>query len=546
MQKCIERCPIDHYFCNVEKACILSWQKCGNDHLQVTLLNKMFSSNKSSEIFSINTLLPNRRVSFVHRHEPNEQQGTWQYKYNNRWHNLNDLPEELAVTIDSNSQFRYHQHKADYGIRILYYFEDESNSVVGSRKKPQPKDQIKAAILLIHPIPISSDVTVHETRKVYQLREDDYDNKGISIFDFIHIHTPVEMHKEYPIPEYLSQYLPAREMESFDRDLSLFHNSRPFIKVKTDFERFGELWEYLDGKIMYKIKDTISVDFQNARLFFRPKWNYNGNFSIDFQVSNPFLLSSNSNKNLFSLAIQVAPVNDPPSFTTWTPNFPAIGYNLTDEPNIGFTVEEFLQANGVYDVETGSDVGIAVYRTPHSTAIGYWKYYLNETWVNLTVVNKIDMFNLHSRGDNENSTVNVHLLVGKQRLKFELNRDTHWDYITAVKDSSLGFSYWDQFDGLDLGKEFQKQPPDVFCKKSVLKNFAMFTGKHLYRSLFSIKLQAFSFATLFKKRLQYRYFLVNIAKNTFLRTPILRNICKRLLLKFNVNIKLGDLCSRHF
>ena len=25
----------------------------------------------------------------------------------------------------------------------------------------------------------------------------------------------------------------------------------------------------------------------------------------------------------------------------------------------------------------------------------------------------------------------------------------------------------------------QEQPPEVFCKKGVLRNFAMFTGKHL-------------------------------------------------------------------
>ena len=30
----------------------------------------------------------------------------------------------------------------------------------------------------------------------------------------------------------------------------------------------------------------------------------------------------------------------------------------------------------------------------------------------------------------------------------------------------------------------QKQPPNVFYKKGVLKNFEKFTGKHLHRSLF--------------------------------------------------------------
>ena len=31
---------------------------------------------------------------------------------------------------------------------------------------------------------------------------------------------------------------------------------------------------------------------------------------------------------------------------------------------------------------------------------------------------------------------------------------------------------------------FEKQPPEVFCKKGVLRNFAKFTGKRLCQSLF--------------------------------------------------------------
>ena len=32
--------------------------------------------------------------------------------------------------------------------------------------------------------------------------------------------------------------------------------------------------------------------------------------------------------------------------------------------------------------------------------------------------------------------------------------------------------------------DYQKQPPEVFCKKRFLRNFAKFTGKHLCQSLF--------------------------------------------------------------
>ena len=40
-----------------------------------------------------------------------------------------------------------------------------------------------------------------------------------------------------------------------------------------------------------------------------------------------------------------------------------------------------------------------------------------------------------------------------------------------------------------------KQPPEVFCKKGVLRNFSKFTGKHLYQSLFFNKVagQAYNF-----------------------------------------------------
>ena len=63
----------------------------------------------------------------------------------------------------------------------------------------------------------------------------------------------------------------------------------------------------------------------------------------------------------------------------------------------------------------------------------------------------------------------------------------------------------------------QNEPTEVFYKKAVLKYFAIFTGKHLCWSLKFIKM-----------RLQHRCFPVNIAK--FLRAPILKNICERLLL----------------
>ena len=45
----------------------------------------------------------------------------------------------------------------------------------------------------------------------------------------------------------------------------------------------------------------------------------------------------------------------------------------------------------------------------------------------------------------------------------------------------------------------QKQPPEVFCKKGVLKNNGNFTRKHLCWSPFLITLQFFRAATLLKR-----------------------------------------------
>ena len=78
---------------------------------------------------------------------------------------------------------------------------------------------------------------------------------------------------------------------------------------------------------------------------------------------------------------------------------------------------------------------------------------------------------------------------------------------------------------------FQKQPPEVFYKKAVLKNFAIFTGKHMCWNLFLIKLQAIRLTSLLKRDSNIRYFPVNIVK--FLRAPIFENVRERLLLYYS-------------
>ena len=71
--------------------------------------------------------------------------------------------------------------------------------------------------------------------------------------------------------------------------------------------------------------------------------------------------------------------------------------------------------------------------------------------------------------------------------------------------------------------DYQKLPWEVFCKKGVHKKFAKFTGWRLVQ----IKLKAFRSD---KKTLEQRCFPVKFVK--LLRTPILKNICERLLVDY--------------
>ena len=81
---------------------------------------------------------------------------------------------------------------------------------------------------------------------------------------------------------------------------------------------------------------------------------------------------------------------------------------------------------------------------------------------------------------------------------------------------------------IKISKRYNEQ---FFNKTTVLKNFAIFTEKHLRWSLFLNKNVGLQSWNSIKKRLQHRFFPVNIAK--FLRTPVLENICERLFERFS-------------
>ena len=74
---------------------------------------------------------------------------------------------------------------------------------------------------------------------------------------------------------------------------------------------------------------------------------------------------------------------------------------------------------------------------------------------------------------------------------------------------------------------FQKQPPDVFCKKRCLQKFRKFYRKTLMLESTFNNVEGLQACIFIRIRLQQRCFPVNIAK--FLRAHILKYICERLL-----------------
>ena len=78
--------------------------------------------------------------------------------------------------------------------------------------------------------------------------------------------------------------------------------------------------------------------------------------------------------------------------------------------------------------------------------------------------------------------------------------------------------------------KFKSSCQEVFCEKAVLGNFAKFTGKYLYQSLFFNNIAGLRPVTLLTKRLWRKCFPVNFSK--FRRTPFLAEHVQCLLLQF--------------
>ena len=96
---------------------------------------------------------------------------------------------------------------------------------------------------------------------------------------------------------------------------------------------------------------------------------------------------------------------------------------------------------------------------------------------------------------------------------------------------------------------FRSSPPEMFCKKVVLRNFAKFTGRQLGWNLFLIMLQALRPLTLLKRGSICKFWEIFINTyfadhlrtatsafkfcetflNVFYRTPLIRSLLKQFI-----------------
>ena len=89
-------------------------------------------------------------------------------------------------------------------------------------------------------------------------------------------------------------------------------------------------------------------------------------------------------------------------------------------------------------------------------------------------------------------------------------------------------------------------------RKSVLRNFAKFTGKHLCQGLFFNKVTSLRLATLLKKRIWHRCFPVHfpvhtISKNTFFIEHLwtTASVCSLVEVRFDISSFVCDLAGNN-
>uniref|UniRef100_A0A7M5VD18 REJ domain-containing protein n=2 Tax=Clytia hemisphaerica TaxID=252671 RepID=A0A7M5VD18_9CNID len=412
IHSCDQQCPAHYAYCQQSYTCLPSWMWCdGNMRVEtIKTLHHMYVNEKTSKTFEIRTLSP-KGVGLIIGDEQNAHMGDWEFTSDGNWYKLSKtagLYQNKAIKIDPSEKFRYVPipNYKGYGLRVLHFFESDASIRNGMTIDIPTDSDNTIAMLLIHPIPMKPDLTVHQYR-TYNVNEDTFLSKGVPIASFVHL--PSLLVIPDPIPDNYHPIVHYNELKMFEDSLKLFKNSLPVARVKTDLKQVGTLhisFPTKDYKGVYLVPaDNFYIPLdRNASLVLVPHPDFYGQRDVVLEIC--YCLSGDyTNVQSVNLLVNVQPINDEPVVTSRSIYLPTLPYHNATESD-GFLVSELASNNLVSDIDSGSNLGIAVFMIPKSTKYGWWQYSnIYNQWVNITVQNTADPFHindeLQEQGDEE-------------------------------------------------------------------------------------------------------------------------------------------------
>lgn len=449
---CDQLCPIGFKYCKQTEKCSPKWESCNpsqSKHIEV-LPPMSYNSTTSSDI-NVTYFTNDESIVIINRYDMTNDYGEWQYNYNGKWNNLSFIPFESGVILHSESQVRYIQTEKRYGLRELHFYADKSGEVSGQIVRPSENDNIKIAIMSIHPIVMRSNFTVHSDSITIALDEDDTSKSaGVLLSDLATPDVTVEQ-VPLPYPRRLLDSIPRYEKLAFQTSLVNFENSRPYIFVPQNLMYVGKFYiETIgeNGQKAYKlVDDHIHFDYPYAKLVFVPAENVNGVHRTTFKIYGA--VYNVAPPTMINITINITSVNDAPTLTLSTKNvLPPIAYNLTKTPNLGFTVNELVQMSNVKDLESEKELGIAVAKYS-SSGVGTWQYNNDGTWKDLTITQNNGQYPVRFFKGGKDLTQNVFLASGTDRIRLNLD-DNNRLWRLRIRPFIL-VSFWDKSDGLSKG-----------------------------------------------------------------------------------------------
>ncbi|XP_065649298.1 uncharacterized protein LOC100202590 isoform X4 [Hydra vulgaris] len=452
IRKCSGRCPLNYVFCIKRKKCIQNLE-VKKKKKGIYVLPQMYSNMSFSPTWILN-VLSHKPIILINHFDIYDGNGSWQYNNANQWQNLSSIPQNFGVKLDSHTLMRYTLYSPQYGLRLLYYTVDNSKWKVGNIVPSTDFKAIKIAAIFIHPSIFNSSFSLLSNSKVYQIKKDDYWNEGFQLNELFKLYSPLKVIPN-PIADEYIKIIPYYHLNLFYQSLEAFELFRPFGRIIESIQNLGRLEVEVQTKHGLLSFDSQQInyfllDYNNSKVVFRPRKNFYGTLNISIEFYSCFFCEIKKPIKSVNIVIIVNPVNDSPINSSNTLYLPPIGFNLTDEPNYGFTIAQLVALSKGYDVERGNKIGIAVFKVPECK-FGKWQHLKNRRWENIIVNNDLDILNVNLSKVSLDTVLNLFYLDNHEQIRFNLNGDYLWNVDSAYYLSFLGFSFWDMQDNVSIG-----------------------------------------------------------------------------------------------